>query len=151
MGKFTKYKWRLYADKQIEREIVEHLRASDIDVLWIAEHPELERQQDDEFHYRKARELGRYLLTKDMDFWDDRKHPLKGSPGTVIIATGDASVAKHLPVLLRELMHAYNPLSEPVYLDGMKIKLSSEGITLRFVDPETQMVITENWTWADLL
>ena len=63
MAIFNKYKWRLYADNNIEREIVEHLRYSDMDVLWIAEVPDLRKQQDDTFHYQKARELGRYLLT----------------------------------------------------------------------------------------
>ena len=41
MAKFIKYKWRIYADNNISREIVDHLRQSDMDVLWIAEEPDL--------------------------------------------------------------------------------------------------------------
>jgi predicted nuclease of predicted toxin-antitoxin system len=151
MKTFTKYKWRFYADNNIELEIVEHLRRSGIDVLWIAEHPELERQQDDQLHYRKAAELGRYLLTKDVDFWDDRRHPLRSSPGVVMITTGDVSVAKYLPLLLRKLVDALNPTSERLYLHGLKVKLSSEGIVLKMLDRDTQKVAIQSWTWLDLV
>lgn len=151
MPSFTKYKWRFYADNNIEREIVEHLRNSDIDVLWIVEVPELMKQQDDAFHYRKAKQLGRYLLTKDLDSWNDRQHPLKDSPGVVIIDTDDTSVAKYLPVLLRKLINDYNRLSEPLYLDGVKVKLSRDGIAVKMVDHDTQTVTTDSWPWGDLV
>lgn len=130
MVKYTKYKWRLYADNNIAREIVEHLRESNMDVLWVAEVPELRCQRDDTFHYRKATELRRYLLTNDMDFWNDREFPVKDSPGVVVLATSDSSLVKYLPVLLRKLVRDYNPISESLYLDGIKVKLSAEGLFL---------------------
>lgn len=147
----TKYKWRLYADNNIEREIVEHLRHSDMDVLWIAEVPDLRRQQDDVFHYQKARELGRYLLTRDLDFWDDQRYPLQSSPGVIIVNTDDASAAKYLPILLRKLIQDYSSPLEPLYLDGVKVKLDSDGITLKWVDQDTQKVTTDSWRWNDLI
>ena len=150
MGKTRKYKWRLYADNNIEREIVDHLRRSQFDVLWIAEIPKLKRQQDDAFHYRKAAQLSRYLLTKDLDFWDDRKHPLKESAGVIIIATADVEIAKYLPLLLRKLISDYNPTSEPLYLDGVKIRLDAEGFAIRMVDHDTQTVTNETWKWTDI-
>ena len=55
MAKFTKYKWRFYADNNIEQSIVEFLRKSNFDVLWVAEVPNLRKQQEDIFHYSKAR------------------------------------------------------------------------------------------------
>jgi len=61
MTKRTKYKWRLYADNNIEKEIIEFLRGSNMDILWVAEEDDLHKQQDDRFHYQKARNLCRYL------------------------------------------------------------------------------------------
>jgi len=151
MVRFTNYKWRLYADNNIERDVVEHLRSSGMDVLWITETPDLRKQQDDAFHYRKARELRRYLLTRDLDFWDDQKHPLQRSPGVIIVKTDDVSVAKDLPILLRKLLQDYSPLSEPLYLDGVKIRLDSRGITLKMLDYDTQKVTTDSWNWKDLI
>jgi predicted nuclease of predicted toxin-antitoxin system len=149
--KHRKYKWRLYADNNVQREVVQHLRRSGMDVLWIAEDPDLRKQDDDAFHYRKAGMLGRYLLTRDLDFWDDRRHPLQISPGVIIVNTDDATVAKHLPILLRTLIQNYNPLPQPLYLRGIKVKLDSSGITLKMVDRDTGKVTTDRWSWNDLV
>jgi predicted nuclease of predicted toxin-antitoxin system len=151
MGRFKKYKWRFYADNNIDREIVEFLRGSDIDVLWIAEVPELKKQQDDTFHYHKAAQLGRYLLTRDLDFWDDQRHSLAQSPGVIIIATRDAEIGKYLPLLLRTLLVHYNPLPEPLHLGGVKIKLDANGMVVRMLDHDTQKVTSESWAWTDLI
>jgi len=78
-----KYKWRIYADENIEKETIESLRRANIDVLWIAEDNSLRKQKDDLYHYKKARKLKRYLLTKDRDFWSDSKYPLHESPGVI--------------------------------------------------------------------
>jgi len=151
MAKFTKYKWRFYADNNIAREIVHHLRAADMDVLWINEVPELRKQKNDSFHYRRACQLGRYLLTNDMDFWNDRKFPIKDCPGLVLITTSDTSLAKYLPVLLRKIIRDYNPFPEPLYLDGVKIKVGGERIVIKMVDHDAQKVNTESWAWKDVL
>ena len=149
MAKYRKYKWRMVADNNVEREVVEHLRRSGFDVLWAAESPDL-KNRDDQFHYDNARQMRRYLLTKDRGFWDDRKHPLKSSPGVIIMTTSDVDVAKWLPILLRKLLQDYNPLSEPLYLDGIKVKVGAEGVVIKMVDRDTQKVTTDSWQWKDL-
>ena len=151
MASYTRYKWRIYADNDIERDIVEHLRRSGMDVLWISEEPKLRRQQDDRFHYRKAKELGRYLLTRDQDLWDDKKHPLAASPGVLIISTGELDIAKYLPVLLRKLIQETTPLSGPIKLDGVKVRMGTEGFTLKFIDQDTQKVNRDSFNWRDLV
>ena len=83
-------RWRLYADNNIEKEIVDHLREEAFDVLAVAEDPQL-RHRDDEFHYQRARQLDRYLLTHDEDFWDDRTYPLRQSPGVIILPKNEES------------------------------------------------------------
>ena len=144
------YKWRLYADNNIEKEIVDHLRESEMDVLWVAKDSKLKSQGDDLFHYRKARELGRYLLTHDEDFWHDIRFPLQRCPGVIILPTGDVELAKYLPQLLRKLLRDYNPLSEPLYLDGVKVKLTDEGVTIKMVNRDTQKKTAETWLWSEL-
>ncbi len=151
MAPYIKYKWRIYADNDIEREIVDHLRGSNMDVLWISEDPKLRRQEEDRFHYQKARQLGRYLLTRDQGFWDDRKHPLAVSPGVLIISSAEMGVAKFLPVVLQKLMDANNPLGEPVTLEGIKVRMGSESFSIKYIDQETQRVTTDTFKWEDLV
>jgi hypothetical protein len=145
---YTKYKWRIYADNDIERGIVDHLRHSGMDVLWISECAELRRQQGDRFHYRKARELGRYLLTRDQDFWDDNRHPLAASPGALIISSSELDIARYLPVVLRSVVQGVDPSAK---LDGIKVKMGTEGLTFKFVDQGTQRVTTESFNWRELV
>jgi len=151
MGSYIKYKWRIYADNDIEREIVDHLRGSNMDVLWISEDPRLRRQQDDRFHYQKARQLRRYLLTRDQGFWDDRKHPLAASPGVLIISSAEIDVAKFLPVVLQKLMDANNPLGEPITLASLKVRMGSESFSIKGIDQETQTATTDTYNWDDLV
>ena len=145
------YKWRLYADNNVEQEIVEHLRSrAKMDVLWVRDHPELRRQSDDTFHYQKARELGRYLLTHDEDFWNDRRYPLYMSPGLILLPKNEEGMAKYLPQLLKKLLEPYSPTEEALYLNGIKIRLTWEGITIKMIDSRTQKKTIEAWTWKGL-
>ena len=81
----TRRRWRLYADSNVEQEIIRYLiEEARFDVLAVGGDQNL-RRREDEFHYQKARQLGRYLLTHDDDFWDDRRFPLRESPGVIII------------------------------------------------------------------
>jgi hypothetical protein len=147
---YTKYKWRLYADNDIEREIVDHLRRWKMDVLWVAEDPELRRQQDDRFHYQKARQLGRYLLTRDQDFWDDVRHPLARSPGLLIVSSREMDVAKFLPVVLQKVVDSINPLGEAFTLQGIKVRMGSDSFAIKGLDHDTQKVVTDTFKWEDL-
>jgi hypothetical protein len=86
-----------------------------MDVLWVTEDSELRKQKDDPFHYRKASELGRYLLTHDEDFWNDHGYPLYQCPGLILLATYDTEIAKYLPQLLQKVMDDYNPTEASIY------------------------------------
>ena len=114
-----------------------------MDVLWVTEDSELRKQKDDPFHYRKASELGRYLLTHDEDFWNDHGYPLYQCPGLILLATYDTEIAKYLPQLLQKVMDDYSPLDKPLYLDRTKTRLSAEGVTIKMLDHDTQKKCTE--------
>ena len=143
------YKWRLYADNNVEQEVVDYLRRR-MDVLWVRDNPKLRREQDDSFHYHNAKKLRRYLLTHDEGFWDDTNYPFQSCPGLIILPKKDASSAKLLVHLLQRLIDDYHSLPEPLYLDGFKIKLSFESVTLKGVDHDTQKKSTEAFTWQEL-
>jgi predicted nuclease of predicted toxin-antitoxin system len=143
-------KWRLYADNNIEKEIVEYLRQEEFDVAAVAEITEL-RHQEDEFHYQKARQLDRYLLTHDDDFWDDRRFPLRESPGIIILPKNDGGDAKYFPVLLRKIVERdYNIDNGPRHLAGFKFRLSWDGMTYKASSLAGSTQVGETVSWVDL-
>jgi hypothetical protein len=38
----------------------------------------------------------------------------------------------------------------PLTLEGVNIRLSSEGVTIRMIDHDTQQPSTDSWLWSDL-
>lgn len=140
----------MYADENIEKKLVEELRRVNMDVLWVAEKDSLRKQKDDTFHYKKAKHLNRYLLTKDRAFWGDRKYPLHESPGVIIINIQNKELGVLLVRLLRKLLIDYNPLNEPLYLQGSKIKLSDSEIKIHMLNHDTQKKETSIWNWKEL-
>jgi hypothetical protein len=88
---------RVYADANVPAGVVAAMR-HDLhwDVLFVLEHDDLRRAPDTE-HYRRARELGRTLITLDHDFSNDRRFPPDASPGVIVCSAPDE------PALLRLL------------------------------------------------
>ena len=122
-----------------------------MDVLWITEVSELRRQRDDSFHYQQARELKRYLLTRDEDFWDDQRHPLMSSPGVIVLSSEGADIAKLLVIALRALLQDFNLSPEPILLDQIKVRLTGEGFVIKMVDHDTQQKTVDSWSWKDVI
>jgi len=80
---------RVYADANVPAGVVTVMRARlHWDVLFVLEHDDLRRAPDAE-HYRRARDLGRTLVTLDHDFSDDRRFPPDASPGVIICSAPD--------------------------------------------------------------
>jgi predicted nuclease of predicted toxin-antitoxin system len=146
MGKAPK--WRLYADENIDEPLVIQLRKAGFDVLWVLQSQTLRREKEDEFHYRKARELERYLITRDLDFWSDTQFPLHESPGLILLA-GARREDELLVKGLRFVMDTYTEVA--VGLQQMKVRLTQEGLTIRLLNFETQKKQTTFWSWEDVL
>ncbi len=72
------------------------------------------------------------------------------SPGVIVLSNRGSSTSADLVRLLRKLLNDYNPLREPLRLDGIKIRLSEQGIDIRMVDHDSQQKTTEHWDWRDL-
>lgn len=92
------------------------------DVLFVLEDDELRRAPDRE-HYRRARELGRTLITLDRDFFDDTDFPIADSPGVVVLsAPNEAGLIRLLRQLDRDVLRAADAGETP--LAGRKLDLA---------------------------
>jgi predicted nuclease of predicted toxin-antitoxin system len=80
-------KLRAYFDNNVPTAVATRVRDKlGWDVFAVAEQTELQ-SKDDEFHYQNARNLKRLLFTRDADFLDDRRYPLRESPGVIVLST----------------------------------------------------------------
>lgn len=147
MNHFKTYKWRMYADKNIDKNTIDFLRKKNMDVLSIAEDNKLTNQEDS-FHYKKAKQLNRYLLTYDRDFWNDQQFKIHESPGVFILTSTDKETTKYLPLLLNNLLIDCNPHDSPLVLKCIKIKLSPEGMIIKMLNCNSQKV-EEKYQWKD--
>ena len=147
----TRKKWRLYADNNVEREIIQYLREdAGFDVLAVGDDPKLQNRED-EFHYQKACQLVRYLLTHDDDFWDDRRFPLRHSPGVIIIPKNEDGMTKLFPVLLRKIVEIdYNIDNGPRHLGGAKIRMTWDGMALKAGFSDGSIEKSQTFSWVDL-
>lgn len=141
-------KWRIYADKNVEKNTISLLRKK-MDVLSVEEDIKLTNQEDS-FHYKKAKQLKRLLLTNDKDFWSDQQFKLLESPGVIILISKDKVIARYLPLLLRKALIVNNPSDNPIFLDGVKIKCSPEEIILKWLNQDSQKAETQKFRWNDL-
>ena len=76
-------KAKLYADENIETNLVRHLRNQGVTVDCAEELGY--KPRDDEFHLQEARKRSAILLTKDTDFLDDNKFPYRNMKDTAIV------------------------------------------------------------------
>ena len=116
---------RVYVDANVPSGVVSAMRRElGWDVLFVLEHDDLRRAPDAE-HYQRARDLGRTLITLDRDFLDDRRFPLSGSPGVIVLFAPDESgLVKLLARADREMLRSQT--GEPVSLDRCKIQIVPE-------------------------
>ena len=79
-------KARFLIDKNVDREVADALRR----LRWNVHHAEESElgTHEDEDIYAFARSERRVLLTHDLDFLDDRRFPLRLSPGVIVLPGG---------------------------------------------------------------
>ena len=119
---------RVYADANLPAGVIAAMR-HDLhwDVLFVLEDDDLRRAPDRE-HYRRARELGRTLITLDRDFFDDRDFPIADSPGVVVLSAPDETgLIRLLRQLDREVLRAAEAGDTP--LAGRKLDLAPVAAT----------------------
>ena len=116
---------RVYVDANLPAGSVSAMRRQlGWDVLFVMEHEDLRRAPDAE-HYRRARDLGRTLITLDRDFLDNRRFPLDESPGVIVMfAPDEHGLIALLTQVDREMLRT--ELGEPLSLTGQKIQVVPE-------------------------
>jgi hypothetical protein len=105
---------RVYVDANLPWGIVGFMRQTlHWDVLFVLEDPDLRRASDRE-HFRRARELGRTLITLDHDFFDEQRFPPSESPGVVVCSAPDESGLRRLLASLDREVLGVEPVELPL-------------------------------------
>src|SRR6476646_371245 len=119
---------RIYADANVPAGIVAHMRRRlGWDVLFVLEEDELRRAPDVK-HYQLAQQLRRTLVTMDRDYLDDRRFPLDGCGGVLVVqAPDERQLSSLLDRVDRVLFHADDseePVAQP--RAGRKLQINNE-------------------------
>ena len=119
---------RIYADANVPAGIVAHMRLRlQWDVFFVLEDADLRRAPDVK-HYQLAQQLRRTLITLDRDYLDDRRFPLDGCGGVLVIqAPDERQLSSLLDRIDRSLFHP-DAADEPVALPllGRKLQVNSD-------------------------
>ena len=119
---------RIYADANVPSGLVAHMRLRlQWDVLFVLEQADLRRAPDVK-HYQLAHQLRRTLVTLDRDYLDDRRFPLAGCGGVLVIqAPDERQLAALLDRVDRSLFHP-DAMDESIALPlaGRKLQVNTE-------------------------
>jgi hypothetical protein len=112
---------RVYADANLPNGVVAFMREKlGWDVLFVIEHDDLRRARDIE-HFRRARQLGRTLVTLDRDYLDDRIFPAAEGAGVIVFCVPDERwLRKLLTQMDRDLFRAAD--ARPLPLERRKVE-----------------------------
>jgi predicted nuclease of predicted toxin-antitoxin system len=129
-------KARFLIDKNVDREVADVLRR----LRWNAYHAEESGlgTHEDEDIYAYARGERRVLLTHDPDFLDDRRFPLRLSPGVIVLPGGSGERS----ALIRALDWLLVIVGRDRELwTGTKVRITEDGTwTVRTFEQETGRV-----------
>jgi hypothetical protein len=132
-------KARLYADEDIEDEVVQAIKDRGVNISSV--HERGEQGKPDEVHLATARREHRFLLTKDKDFLDDRRFPLQRQGPGIIYLHGSFRAEDPYWGTVANLLIYIVPYSQ-IY-EGAKIQLSEKHMTFRYIDYEGKICIDE--------
>lgn len=137
-------KAKLYADEDIEEDVVESLRESGVNIESARELGH--RGKPDQFHASLALRKRRFLLTKNAkDFLDDRRFPVGRAPG-VIVLKGDMARMEDYARAVLNVLRIIVPYGE--LFEGSKIVVSASRVKVRFIDAHG-LIIEERFMFRD--
>lgn len=119
---------RIYADANVPSGIVAHMRARlRWDVLFVLEEADLRRAPDLK-HYALAQQLRRTLVTLDRDYLDDRRFPIDGCGGVLVIQAPDERQLSGLLDRVDRWLFRCDDSGDPVALPlaGRKLQINTE-------------------------
>ncbi len=119
---------RIYADANVPSGIVAHMRQRlHWDVLFVLEDPDLRRAPDLK-HFHLACQLRRTLVTLDRDYLDDRRFPIDGCGGVLVIQAPDERQLSGLLDRIDRWLFRCGDSADPVPLPlaGRKLQVNTE-------------------------
>ena len=119
---------RIYADANVPSGIVAHMRQRlHWDVLFVLEDPDLRRAPDVK-HFHLACQLRRTLVTLDRDYLDDRRFPIDGCGGVLVIQAPDEHQLSGLLDRVDRWLFRCGDSADPVPLPlaGRKLQVNTE-------------------------
>ena len=123
-------KAKLYADEDVEEEVVGALRIAGVNITSARELGH--RGKPDSFHAALSFKEKRFLLTKNArDFLDDHKLPWHRTFGVIAIAGDLGSRKEEYGAAAYRLISMIVPFGER--FEHMKIQLSGDGARLRYL------------------
>jgi predicted nuclease of predicted toxin-antitoxin system len=121
-------KLKLLADANIPKPLIDELRFAGIVVTSVAEEG-LSSHPDGNI-LQLSRKLGTVLLTMDRDFWDDRRHPLRKSPGVIFVDIPPDQIERAIEGLAK--FHGIFAQRFPLdWWSEMKARVSEHGFILK--------------------
>jgi len=116
-------KAKFYADENIEEELIGLLK----NIGWnIESYKDYSLAgQPDENQFSKAQQLKRMLITKDPDFWDNKKFPIYKHPGVIIL---ECKNDQRLGASLRFISDVILPFAE--IWNNSKVRIRGEEIAV---------------------
>ena len=131
-----KRKVKLFLDRNIPGELKEAVKVSHVfRITGIAG-----ENDSDEFIWNAAKSQNSIILSLDKgDFWNDKKFPLRESPGVILIASREQSVDVHIKALGRFLFGigiVGGIRKYPDFLKKSKYKISTMGFNHKFITRE---------------
>lgn len=123
---------KLYADEDIEDEIVEILRSDGINIKGARELPG-HRGKPDSFHADFAFKEERFLVTRNgKDYWDDRAVPMNQLHGIIVIDADPRDTIAYMTAIVS--LAAFVPYAD--FHVGSKMKISPTGVTKKSLDED---------------
>jgi hypothetical protein len=122
---------KLYADEDIEDEVVDWLRDQKINIKSARELGH--RRKPDSFHAAFAFKEKRFIISKNAKhYFDDRKFPPHRMHGVIVVQGDMGNTEEYFRSVWWTL--AIVPYGE--LYEGMKIRLSPTEVTMRFTNAE---------------
>lgn len=143
-------KIKLYADEDIEDEVIEMLKDNKINILSAKELGF--KGKDDGFHLNYAYKKKRFLLTKNVKhfYYDDKSTPFQKIHGIIALDGDMRDTINYINVLSK----IFDFLNYGEIYSGMKILINSKEIHLRFISfngrlAELKFIGNESYEWID--
>jgi len=134
-----KSKIRIFLDKNLPIEVIEEFKElKDIfKITGIAS-----KGEDDRSIFNKARKLKALIITRDLEFWDDKKFPIKDSPGTIIVKGNNPERVSRSLGLFFENLDIIDAIRKiPDWATSTKWKISLSGYIQKILTRESNVEI----------